>query len=123
MPLNLKLLDKAVTYLAKSKILVALTLFILSVGMAGPINTETIEVSIKKMQFIPAVITINKGDTIRWVNNEKRQYHSVWFPSLEAEESDYFFPEEFYEKTFSESGEFSYRCGPHPKMTGKVIVK
>lgn len=87
------------------------------------VQAETFEVSIKKMLFIPDSITINVGDTIRWTNKERRQYHSVWFESLGDPEPDYFFPGEFYEKTFPHSGTFAYRCGPHPEMVGSVIVK
>jgi len=88
----------------------------------GFLQAEVVEVSIQKMRFIPAQITINQGDTIRWVNKEKRQYHSVWFEALGEEEGDYFFPEEFVERQFNELGEFSYRCGPHPEMLGTINV-
>ena len=37
-------------------------------------------------------IEIRVGDTVTWENAEKRQYHSVWFESLDAEEPDYIFP-------------------------------
>lgn len=83
---------------------------------------EKADVSIKKYQFIPQEITIKKGTTIRWTNNEKRQYHSVWFEQLGEPEAEYFFPEEFYERDFNDVGTFPYRCGPHPEMTGVVIV-
>ncbi len=83
---------------------------------------DLIEVNVYKMQFIPATISINKGDTVRWNNIEKRQYHNVWFDSLNTEEPDYFFPTESYEKTFDEVGIYDYRCGPHPKMKGAVNV-
>ena len=80
------------------------------------------DIAIKKFKFSPAEITIEAGDTIRWTNKEKRQYHSVWFKQLGEPEPDYFFPDEFYEKTFDETGEFPYLCGPHPRMTGIVHV-
>ena len=84
--------------------------------------TESANVSIEKYKFIPASITVTKGTTIRWTNNEKRQYHSVWFEQSHDPEPDYFFPEEFYEREFGEVGTFPYRCGPHPEMIGEVIV-
>jgi len=83
---------------------------------------QVIEVEIFKYQFNPAEITIKAGDTVRWVNKEKRQYHSVWFEVLGEEEPPYFFPGESFERTFDKPGEFPYRCGPHPEMTGIIHV-
>ena len=80
-------------------------------------------VIIKGYQFIPQHITIARGQTLLWENREKRQYHSVWFEALgEEEPEDYLFPEDTYERTFSETGTYPYRCGPHPEMTGSVTV-
>lgn len=84
---------------------------------------KEVVVEIYKMKFIPAQITIDVGDTVVWKNIEKRQYHSVWFKQLSKEEPDYFFPDETYQQTFNEKGEFPYECGPHPKMQGIVTVK
>ena len=80
------------------------------------------DIEIKKFKFTPAEITVNIGDTIRWTNKEKRQYHSVWFEQLGESEPDYFFPDEFFERTFNDAGDFPYRCGPHPRMKGLVHV-
>lgn len=80
-------------------------------------------VIIKDYTFIPQEITIKRGQTLRWENREKRQYHSVWFEALgEAEPEDYLFPDDAYEREFPEAGSFPYRCGPHPEMTGTVHV-
>jgi plastocyanin len=80
------------------------------------------DIEIIKFKFTPAEISIQIGDMIRWTNKEKRQYHSVWFEQLGEPEPDYFFPDEFYERTFDQAGDFPYRCGPHPKMRGIVHV-
>jgi len=80
-------------------------------------------VEILKFKFIPQEITIKAGDTIRWTNVEKRQYHSVWFEQAGDPEPGYFFPGETYQRNFPEPGTFPYRCGPHPEMTGLVHVK
>lgn len=80
-------------------------------------------VTIKDFKFIPQEITIKKGQTLRWENQEKRQYHSVWFEALgEEEPDDYLFPEDTYDREFKDTGTFLYRCGPHPRMTGTVHV-
>lgn len=83
---------------------------------------EPVLVIIKDFKFTPQELTIKRGETVRWENQEKRQYHSVWFEAQGDPEPDYFFPEESYERSFEEVGSFPYRCGPHPKMTGVVHV-
>lgn len=90
-----------------------------SLALAGG---KTHVVVIKDFKFIPQHISIKAGDSIRWENHEKRQYHSVWFEALGEPEPDYFFPEETYERRFTKAGDFPYRCGPHPEMTGSVKV-
>ena len=80
-------------------------------------------VIIKDYKFIPQEITIKRGQTLRWENQEKRQYHSVWFEAQgEPEPADYLFPDDSYEREFKQAGHFPYRCGPHPEMTGTVHV-
>lgn len=86
------------------------------------LTAKEVVVEIYKKKFIPQEITINPDDTVIWKNIEKRQYHNVWFKSLQTEEPDYFFPGESYQLTFDEQGTFNYECGPHPKMTGIVKV-
>ena len=81
------------------------------------------EVEILKFKFIPQEITIKAGTTVRWTNKEKRQYHSVWFEQAGDPEPKYFFPGETFERTFDQPGVYPYRCGPHPKMTGTVVVE
>ncbi len=103
----------------QSLLLIFMLFTINPVAIAGE---ETPLVTIKKFKFIPQEITIKRGQTLRWENREKRQFHSVWFEALGEEESDYFFPDEFYEREFKQTGSFPYRCGPHPEMTGIVHV-
>ncbi|MCP4430363.1 MAG: plastocyanin [Gammaproteobacteria bacterium] len=84
---------------------------------------DEVLVIIKDYEFIPEQVIIIEGQTVRWENQEKRQYHSVWFQALgEDEPEDYLFPDDSYERTFDTSGNFPYRCGPHPEMLGSVIV-
>jgi len=80
-------------------------------------------VEIFKKKYIPEKLTIAIGDTVIWKNIEKRQYHNVWFKSLDKEEPGYFFPDETYTKTFNDKGTFDYECGPHPKMKGSITVE
>lgn len=82
-----------------------------------------VDIKILKFKFIPQTITIEAGTTVRWRNEEKRQYHSVWFEQSGEPEPDYFFPGETYQRTFDQVGSYPYRCGPHPKMVGTIHVK
>jgi len=101
----------------------ALLIFITTIfTQAAAADGSTNLVTIKDFSFNPQEITITRGETVRWENHEKRQYHSVWFEASGEEQPDYFFPDEFYERDFSEAGSFPYRCGPHPRMTGVVHV-
>ena len=81
------------------------------------------EVGIQKFRFTPREITIQAGEKVRWINREKRQYHSVWFEQLGEPEPDYLFPGDIYERRFDEKGDFPYRCGPHPEMTGIIHAR
>jgi plastocyanin len=101
---------------------VKLLLFLFSVTSLN-LGAQEVVVEIYKKKFIPAQIIIDVGDTVVWKNNEKRQYHNVWFKQFDKEEPDYLFPKETYQKTFNQSGEFGYECGPHPRMQGSVTVK
>ena len=80
-------------------------------------------VDIIKFKFTPQEVTIKQGSKVRWINREKRQYHSVWFEKLGEPEPDYLFPGDSYQRRFDEKGTFPYRCGPHPEMTGVVHVQ
>lgn len=94
---------------------------------SGPIlaGEEVVQVEIRDYKFNPPEITVKAGTTVRWVNMEKRQYHSVWFREAGDEDSGYFWPEETFERKFDEAGTFPYVCEPHEKeydMKGVVHV-
>lgn len=90
------------------------------------LQAETVEVEIYKYQYHPEVVTISAGDTVRWVNRERRQYHSVQLHRDGSDEqkldSGYLFPGDHWEQQFAHAGRYSYLCGPHPEMVGRVEV-
>jgi plastocyanin len=86
-------------------------------------SAQTATVDIIEFKFVPQEITVKVGDSVRWTNREKRQYHSVWFEKLGEPEPDYLFPDDSYQRRFDQAGNFPYRCGPHPEMTGVVHVQ
>ena len=83
---------------------------------------QTVEVIIQGYQFQPKVAQIQVGDTVKWVNREKRTSHSVVLPSDQGGESERFFPDESWQRRFDTPGHYAYHCGPHPEMAGEVMV-
>lgn len=105
-------------------IVVLALLFVTACGTAPTQSaSDIVEIRMIKFKFEPEQVTIKPGTIVRWVNIEKRQYHSVWFEQLGLAESDYLFPSDSYEQKFDHKGSFPYRCGPHPQMTGLVLVE
>ncbi|MFB5606405.1 MAG: plastocyanin/azurin family copper-binding protein [Nitrosarchaeum sp.] len=87
--------------------------------------------------FDPPVLSINIGDTITWINNDK-EGHTVtsgqssgrfgWMnndfgTSDGIFDSDRFMPNESWSYTFEKSDSYSYYCTIHPWMEGIVVVK
>ena len=81
-------------------------------------------VEMLKFKFVPEEITIKAGDTVRWINTERRQYHTIWFKESGDPETAEFFPQETFEKTFNTPGVYPYLCGPHwEKRDMKGVVR
>lgn len=91
--------------------------------LLGPAYAGTVEVRIEKMKFVPEEIRVKVGDTVVWKSYERRGYHTVWFQAEGLAESEPMFPEESWQRVFDKTGTFSYICGPHPEMVGRVIVE
>ena len=83
---------------------------------------QTVEVGIEKYTYTPAEVTIRVGDTVKWINREKRTSHSIVFPQEGGRESERLFPDESWQREFTQPGRYPYTCGPHPEMKGVVIV-
>jgi len=99
--------------------------FVCSLGafVGGAAAQQTLEVTIREYRFEPAELRIKAGDTVKWVNREKRTSHSVLFPAENGLESERLFPQESWQRTFTQPGTYGYRCGPHEEMHGLVVVE
>ena len=80
------------------------------------------EVSIEGYKYSPAEVRIKVGENVRWTNHEKRTSHSILFPAEGGLESDRLFPDDSWLRHFDHAGRYEYHCGPHPEMTGVVVV-
>jgi len=81
----------------------------------------TQEVKIVNFAFTPATITVSAGTTVKWTNQDA-DAHTVTaddgsFDSGQLSQGQSF------SFTFSKAGTFSYICGNHPTMLGKVVVQ
>ena len=75
--------------------------------------------SIQSFAFSPGTVTILKGDTVIWTNNDTTA-HTVTFADGGSSNLNH---GDIYTKTFVDTGTFDYHCSIHPSMTGKVVVQ
>jgi len=83
-------------------------------------------VKLYKYTFCPKELTVKAGTKVRFVNVDKRTSHSVWFKEAGQEESERFFPEEYWDFPTDAKGTYPYLCGPHweqKDMVGTLIVE
>jgi plastocyanin len=77
-------------------------------------------VTIKDFAFDPGDVTVAKGTTVTWKNDDSATHRiksgDGSFDSEDLKNGDSF------EHTFDTAGTFDYICGIHPSMKGKVTV-
>jgi len=78
-------------------------------------------VHIDNFTFTPQEITITRGTTLTWINEDDIPHAIV--ASNKAFRSKAMDTEQNFSFTFSEPGTYEYFCSLHPHMQGKVIVK
>ena len=85
-------------------------------------SVETpVEITIDNFTFTPAVITVEPGTMVRWLNRDDIP-HTVVAKSLTFKSKALDTDDSFLHK-FNEVGEVDYFCSLHPHMTGRVIVR
>ncbi len=92
------------------------------VFIAAVAAAQAADVQIKDYKFVPEKLTVKAGTTVKWVNDEKRASHSVWFKDEGLPESERLFRGETWSRKFDKPGAYPYTCGPHPEMHGVVEV-
>ena len=96
------------------------TMFMLSFGqtVVARADDANATVSIDKFLFAPAALTVKSGATVTFENHDST-IHSIvggFFRSKPLDTDDKF------SFTFDKPGEYTYFCGLHPYMKGKVVV-
>ena len=75
----------------------------------------------KGMRFLPHVMTIVVGDTVKFLNHDSL-VHNVYSPDGEGYNLGSFKQDEERTYTFSKPGPYSQLCSIHPEMLGYVFV-
>ena len=76
-------------------------------------------VVIRGSAFDPAELTVKAGTTVTWINKDPVN-HNIKGSGMS---SPVMATSQRFEHTFKTVGTFSYSCGIHPTMAGKVIVE
>jgi plastocyanin len=106
-------------------------------ALAGGDGGNVVVVRMKDLAFVPSVITVRPGTTVRWVNEDPfahdvtsgsvvsgrraRQVKRSRTPDGKFRSGAYGKGPAF-EHTFTEPGDYPYFCTIHPIMTGVVRV-
>ena len=89
---------------------------------------ETVEVSMSGLRFDPESVTVERGTTVRWVNDESVG-HDVTKdagpgPDFSSGDPGGLAQGDTYEQTFNTRGEIEYVCTVHPPdMRGTITVR
>jgi amicyanin len=92
-------------------------------GGSGGAKAST-SVSMKDIKFVPADVTVKKGQTVQWTNNDSVP-HNVTKESGPGPEfkSSTLNGGDTYKYTFTTPGTFDYVCTIHPNQAGTITVK
>jgi plastocyanin len=99
-----------------------LSIFLISTHwfLAGKTTPRTHRIEIKDMKFIPAEVTVQKGDTIVWINNDF-VVHDVSETTKKAWKTSPIPVGKTWKVVAQQS--VAYFCSFHPIMKGKINVK
>lgn len=96
-----------------------LAIFVLILLVGCTQTAPSSDITIKDFSFNPAEFTAKKGASVSW-SNEDSVVHKITMDSGLFEQTLNSGEQSSY--TFNEAGTYSYHCGLHPKMKGKIII-
>ncbi|HVX58160.1 MAG TPA: cupredoxin domain-containing protein [Candidatus Saccharimonadales bacterium] len=79
-------------------------------------------VDIKNMMFTPSQVTISKGGTVTWKNDDNIS-HTVDVDQGEGPHSSNIAPGQSFSYTFYKTGSYQYHCRIHSSMRGTIVVR
>ena len=88
---------------------------------ARPADSAPAQVRISNFAFDPPSLTVPKGATVTWVNQDDEP-HTVT-SQTGAFTSQALDTDESFSFHFTAPGTYVYRCAIHPHMTGTIVVR
>jgi plastocyanin len=88
-------------------------------GNTTTAQTGPVSINIKGFAFQPADVTIKAGSEVTWINDDSATHTVVG----NGFESGNLATGQTYKHTFDAAGVYSYHCGIHPNMQGKITVQ
>jgi plastocyanin len=93
-------------------------------AMGGTAVAKEVTVKMDKMKFVPAAVTVAKGDTIVWVNSDsQKQPHNVTAKDNSFKSKPVMMVGEKFTWKATKAGNIKYTCTIHPGMDGTITVK
>jgi plastocyanin len=86
-----------------------------------PVAPPPVDISIVNFAFTPSPVTVPVGTTVTWTNNDLMTHTST--SATQVWDSGLLSPGQSFSFTFTTPGTFTYRCSPHPFMTGTIVVQ
>jgi plastocyanin len=90
------------------------------VAFGGARTASTHTVSLREFRFHPGSLTINRGDSVKWVWHDEVE-HNVTFHGFHSRTQVH----GSFTVRFTHAGTFKYRCTIHAAegMLGKIVVR
>lgn len=82
----------------------------------------TDKVTIANFAFSPASITVKKGTTVTWTNQDSATHTVTEMDGQDGPKSGDLSQGQTFTFTYNTAGTFKYHCSIHPNMTGTVTV-
>ena len=92
----------------------------------GQATSAVTKVGMKNIQFTPKTVTVKKGTTVEWTNDDSVNHDVTKStgpgPNFSSGSGN-LGAGDTYKVTFKTAGTVKYRCTVHPGMAGSIVVK
>jgi plastocyanin len=90
-------------------------------SVPGTHAAKKVSMDQRGMKFIPRILTITQGDTVKFLNNDNVA-HNVYSPDGEGYNLGTFKQNEDASYTYNKAGVYAQLCSIHPEMLAYVFV-